>query len=753
MIQFRKRLTKKNAILTIISITLVTVLFAFLATKVGFTYDHERYFSKESEDFKIYNRYKTDFLSNDTRTIIAIELENNLLDYHTLSRLKSLTDSLDKLEFVEHVISIDQLKYALKLPFGIMRIPVINIEKPEGYASDSIRLVRSNNVVGGLVDSTFRIITIQVFSKYNLDKAETDTYTSSIHNTLLHFGFNQTFVGGRIVTKAHILDRMKIEMGTFILISFFLVLLVLALVFRSVWGIAVPLIIVIFTAIWTLGLMSLFGKELDVLSSLIPSILFIVGISDVIHIYNNYLNGIRNAYNKKDAIYFAYKKVGKATFITSVTTSIGFLSLMIATLPPMQEFGIYTAVGVIIAFLLSFSLFPAFLMLLPVPNVKMKKSINSTWDLRLEMVYNWVFKRKRSIIISSIVLTILCLFGASQLKIDSYLTEELPKSDPLKQSNAFFAKHFGGSRTFDLAIQLKDTTKSIFDYDIVKQIERVEDYLRTEYKVSNMISPVLLVKECNMMYSGGGFSFNRIPEKEKYAYVMPTIQQFQTQKYFESICHQNLKEARISGNMMDEGGYILLQKNEALMRFCASESSDLKVNLIGTSHFYDVNSRATTLSLLRSLSLALLIIGLLMALLYKSPRMIVIAIIPNLLPLLLISLVMYLSNIDLKVVTALIFTVAFGITVDDTIHLLASVNIHLKKGEPLHRALKHSYMTTGKSIILTTIILFFGFISLTISSFTASFYFGLLISLGLLFALIVDLTLLPALLLVFSKKK
>ena len=749
----KKWLTKTNARWTIAIISALTILFGFLAYQVQFTYDHERYFSQEGKDFEIYNRYKSDFLSSDTRTVLAIELNENLFTYSVLSRLRDFTDSLSNLDLVEEVVSIDNLKFGVKSPTGITQVPFIDIDDPQGYRGDSIRLVNTDNVVGGLVDSTFTIVTIQVYTNYHLDKNETDSYIQEIENTLQHFGFDHAYIGGRLINKAHILDKMKVEMGLFVIISFFLVLIVLGIVFRSVWGIVVPILVVISTAIWTVGLMSLFGKEIDMLSSLIPSILFIVGISDVIHIYNKYLDGLRRSYGKTESIYRAYKQVGKATFITSITTSIGFLSLIIAALRPMWEFGVYTAAGVMIAFLLSFSLFPAFLILLPTPKVIAFASSKNVWREFLGSCYNWVASARRGIIFVSILLLIGCVFAVSQLKIDNFLTEELPDSDPLKQSFVFFEEHFNGMRTFDLAVEVKDTTKNIFDYDIILQIEQLDNYLKTEYMVGNIVSPVLLVKQCNQINAGGNYLYNVVPDEQTYHELDPILKRLQRLKYFESICHENQKEARISGNITDEGGHAHIEKNEALIEYAALHAPDLNLHLTGLSHLIDINNHVTTFSLLKSLSAALLVIGLLMSLLYRSPKMILIAILPNILPLLLIGLVMYLTNIDLKVVTALIFTVAFGITVDDTIHLLGNLRIELKDGLPFEKALRHTFITTGKSIILTTLILFFGFISLTVSEFSASFYFGLLVSFGLLFAVIVDLTLLPALLLTFNSRE
>jgi predicted RND superfamily exporter protein len=418
----------------------------------------------------------------------------------------------------------------------------------------------------------------------------------------------------------------------------------------------------------------------------------------------------------------------------------------------MWEFGVYTAGGVMIAFLLSFSLFPAFLILLPAPKVIAFTASKNVWRELLTRCYNYIDTNKKWVIAISLVAFGLGILAFSRLEINNYLTEELPKNDPLNESYAFFEEHFSGVRTFDLAIQLKDPSQNIFDYEIIQQIDLLENYLKDEYGVSNLVSPAFLVRQANQIQEGGDYTNNSIPEKEDYLRLSSMLNRIQRLKYAESLVNKNQQEGRISGNMKDEGGNVHIRKNAALMAYAASNCPDLSLTLTGTSHLVDINSSKTTRSLLKSLAVALIVIGIIMALLYRSPRMLIIAIISNLLPLLIMSLVMYLAGIELKIVTTLIFTVAFGITVDDTIHLLGNLKIELSEGIHFRKALKHTYITTGKSVILTTIILFAGFVSLSLSDFSSTYYFGLVVSVGLLFAVIVDLTLLPALLLVFEGK-
>jgi len=337
--------------------------------------------------------------------------------------------------------------------------------------------------------------------------------------------------------------------------------------------------------------------------------------------------------------------------------------------------------------------------------------------------------------------------------VNNFIIEELPHGDQLRNSFDFFDEHFTGMRTFDLALVVSNPDLEIFDYEIIEQINVLDDYLKNEYKVGSLISPAVIIKQCNQAHFGGDFSKYRIPEKEGYRQLQKIIKQLKKYKYLAAVVNKDQKNAKISGNIIDEGGYVHLRKNEALLAFAEEKCPDLELHLTGMLHLIDKNNLFTTHSLLRSLGVAFLLVGIIMAFLYKSVKLVFIAIIPNVLPLLLVGMVMYLSGIYLKVSTALIFTVSFGIAVDDTIHFLGNLKLEMSRGKSLEKALKHTFITTGKSIILTSIILFVGFISLSLSEFSSSYYFGLLVSLSLMFAVIIDLTLLPVLLLWLRNKE
>ncbi|MCT4623633.1 MAG: MMPL family transporter, partial [Schleiferiaceae bacterium] len=704
----RKLLNKKSARLTLGIISLFTIMFAGLCTQVEFSYDFERFFPTGNQDFELYQEFKTQLFSSDSRTIIAVETPGGLFNQETLRNLKKASDSLQKSEIITEVVSLTRLNYPIETPMGLVQLPYVDPEHPENFEEDSLRIFHSKNLKGAIVANDFKSTVVSVFTDFYLSKGQTDTVNNLIKTVFKHYGFTDLHYGGRLLNQAIILDKMKSEMAMFISLSVAFVVLALFIVFRTFWGIAIPVMIIIATAIWTVGYMVIFGKEIDVLSSLIPSILFIVGVSDVIHIYSKYIDGLRAGLQKDEAIWKAYRQVGLATFITSVTTSIGFLSLLLSGISPIREFGIYMALGVMTAFALSFTLFPSCLILLPEPKITKNVKTKDTWESRMSRLHDWVMNRKGLVITSSTLIFALCIWGTSQLKVNNYLTEELPKGDELRTSFDFLEEHFSGMRTFDLFVTLKDSTQKVYDYEVLEQLDQIEKYLEVNNDIGALISPVTLVKQLNQAKEGGQPEYYTLPKPNEFKKLKRTLRQAQKNKLVSELVVNEGRTARITGNMKDNGGYINLRQNDELIEHFNAKFPNLELKVLGMAHFIDVNNRYVSTSMIKSLGLAFLMISVLMAFLYKSVRIILIAIVPNVLPLLIIGFLMYLFGVDIKVSTALIFTISYGIAVDDTIHFLGNMKIELSKGKSVAESIKSTFITTGKSIILTTVILFAG---------------------------------------------
>ncbi|MEL7004344.1 MAG: MMPL family transporter [Bacteroidota bacterium] len=450
-----------------------------------------------------------------------------------------------------------------------------------------------------------------------------------------------------------------------------------------------------------------------------------------------------------------FREVGLATFLTSLTTSVGFFTLTTASITPIREFGIYTGIGVFIAFIVAFTLLPSSLMLLPKPKIS-KKSVNaSRWFGVLSRSFLLVLRYRKPVILINVLLIAGSLYGISQIVINTYLIEDLPSDDPLKEGFTFFDQNFGGSRPFEVSVEVKDTTLNIYSPEIIQEIEKVESYMKSDFAAGNVASPVTLVKSMHQALNGGANKAFSLPDSERnWRRLDRYLNRILKRDDQNQVSTKDRRIGRITARVGDIGSSLSLQRTEELKEFIAINTDIEKVSFVvtGTSNLIDKNNEYLAKNMFQGLGIAFGVVALIAGLMFKSVKMVFITLIPNIIPLLIVAGVMGIFGVTLKLSTSIIFTIAFGIAVDDTIHFISKLKLELLKNKSLIYALKRTYLSTGKAIVVTSIILSGGFLILILSSFGGTFYTGLLISLTLGLALVVDLTLLPVFVLLFYKR-
>ncbi|MDC1202648.1 MMPL family transporter, partial [Salibacteraceae bacterium] len=566
--------------------------------------------------------------------------------------------------------------------------------------------------------------------------------------------FDELHAAGKAIGQAFYIEQIKNEFMLFMAIAILLILTVLILIYRSFWGTAVPLIVVLLSVIWLLGFMSLVGKSIDIMTTLLPLVLFVVGISDVIHLLSRFFEEIRSGLSKDDAIRTAYKRVGAATFLTSLTTAMGFLTLLTSGVKPVRELGIFAAAGVFIAFFLAFSLLPAILALSKVPKLAYKEPSTVLWNKLVTKLFRFSLNARIPILIGSVMVVIISIVGITNIRIDNFLLEDVSEDDPIRKSFMFFEKNFAGVRPFELEFSVEDSNKSVLDPDMIEEMLAVESYLKNEYGVGFLNSPLTIVRAANQALNGGRDSANLVPtDPSELARTTRLVKRLVKRPEFAALLSSDQQHARFTGKIEDQGGRITKQKDSQLKAHFenAGQLSGAEVQLTGMSILIDKNNETLSSNMMTGLVFALIVVAIIMGFIFKSFRMAMISLIPNIIPLLIVGGVMGWAGIDLKISTSVIFGIAFGIAVDDSIHYLIKYRQELKKGRSNLYALKRTSLSTGKAIILTTLILCMGFISLSASDFTSTFYVGVLITVALASAVAADLLLLPILLLRSSK--
>jgi predicted RND superfamily exporter protein len=744
--------------LTLFILSLLTAAALYLASQLGFDYNFENFFPQDDPETEYYKYFRDRFETDNDFVVIGLLNDEGIFDYDFLRRTDSLTKELRKIDHVEQVLSPTELPEIIRDPLlgQIFTRKLLRWEEPENYSADSIRIFNRKELVGSLFSVDGKALLLQLRQKEFLHKEGCDSLAMNIKQALARAGFDQAYAVGRAIGQEYYIHLMQTELVIFVSLSIVLVIAFLFIAFRSFWGVWLPILVVLLSILWTLAFMKICGKQIDLMLTILPTILFVVGMSDVVHIITRYFEALRAGETKVPALMSTFKEVGLATFLTSLTTAVGFLTLISAPIKPIQEFGIYAAVGVLIAYILAFTLLPAVLLLISPPKHSKINRGSFAWNRILHSSFLWILHNQRKIIVISVVISVISLVGISFLKVNNYLLEDLKEGDALREEFDFFADKFAGARPFEMSVRITDSSRSVIDSKVLSELDRIGEYLERQYGVGNIISPATLMKSAHRTWMGGSEEYFRLPEDSSLSKLLwKTLQRKPLNETLRLFVNEEDNLLRITGKVADEGSAVFIAKNEEFYRWAshALEPGILEIQITGTAHLIDNNNKALSINLLSGLGVAFLVIALIAGLMFRSFKMIVVALIPNILPLLMIGGTIGFLGVDIKVSTSIIFTIAFGIAVDDTIHLLSKLRLQLREGKSLLYALKRSYISAGKAIIVTSLILCGGFLTLIASDFLSTFYVGLFISLTLLFALIADLFLLPVLILWFFGKK
>lgn len=754
----------------LICFSVLTGFFLYQLQYLSFDYDYEKYFPKSDNSKIHFEKFKEQFGTDSDFLLIGLENKKGIFQNDFLKKVNQMGDELVNDSLVKFVASpVHNCGYYKKSGLGgLLFKPYLDLNKNSISIQDSLRIYGNQKLVGSLLSRNGKSICMFLQTKENLNKIQVNHLLKVINQKKIQFGFDSFKLAGRALAQTYFIKKMITELGLFISTSIVLLIGFLYISFRSWWGVVIPLIIVIVSIIWTLAIMLFTGKSFDLLMVMLPTIIFVVGMSDLVHLLTKYIDELRTGKPKKEALQIAFKEVRWATFLTSLTTSIGFFSLISANIIPIKEFGIYAGISVFVAYFLAFTLLPSVLILVKPPQKLIKSSNSNFWDKYLRAWFLSVLNSRKKVFFITVILAIIGVFTANSLKINNFILEDLSNNDPIKKDVIYFEENYSGLRPFEAEISTKHPD-GVLGYDFLCQLQKLEIFLQQDYTdqgVGFLNSPLTLIREANFIKKGSRPKNRILPSSKRrlkalVKQISRGIGQFEK---FDLKSNLNLisldsMSCRLTGKLRDVGGLKIKEANLKLNQFIQQNinSDILQIRLTGTAVLIDNNNSTLAKNLILGLLFAFAVIALVVGVMFKSFKIACLSLLPNILPLLLLTSVMWLGNIDLKISTSLIFTLAFGIAVDDTIHLLSKYKLERRKGRSHVYALKRSYLSSGKAIIVTSLILVGGFLTLLFSSFTSTFYMGLLVSVTLIIALSLDLMIMPLIMLYgledSSKKK
>ncbi len=757
-----KSFSKWSKILGLLLLCL-TIFFGYQVSNLKFDYDFEKFFPAEDEDADFFYEHRKKFEFDNNFVLVGIENTDGVFQKDFLLRLDSLTKAFQQnLPYLSGVRSItNQEEVFFYRGGGSSTKPYVNLfnhstsnKQDSSLKADSIRVFNSKELVNTLISADSKSVCVFIKHENDLSREKSDELVRELRSVLAEFNFDAIHLAGTAVGQQYYIQKMNKELLLFMGLSAILVILFLFIAFRSGWGIVLPQVVILSTMVWVLGGMGFFSSPMNILLTTLPSIMFVVAMSDVIHLVSRYMDALRDKLTKFEAIKTTIKEVGFSTFLTSVTTSVGFFSLYFINVQPVKMFGLIIGIGVLLAFILSILMLPILFYYFPSPKI-ITKTKESIWYRLLPGFFEWIVAHKKTVWISSLVFILAAGFGMTMLTSDNLIMDDIKDSDPVKKDFAYFDTHYGGYRPFELAITLKDTSINVWDKGVLNEIEQVENYLEDTFGLELKTSLVQAVKILNRSSHLGNKEHFKLPKKKRDLRKFRRILKITNQGSFLKLFLDSTETiTRIQGTIPDKGNNFVTAKTNRFKEFVSNQNFEfIDVRVTGSAYLLDKNIRYLSNSLIYGLLVSIGIVSLIMGLVFRSIRMVIISIVPNTIPLIFIAAVMGYMGIEVKTSTSIIFTIAFGIAVDDTIHLLGKFKFELMKGKSVRDALKHAYIVTGKAMILTTLVLCSGFLLLLFSTFMGTFNMGLLLSMTLFIALILDLTLLPLLILTFYKSR
>lgn len=554
-------------------------------------------------------------------------------------------------------------------------------------------------------------------------------------------------------------DNMKGEIGLFIGAALFTVSLIFFFFFRSFRATFISICILIIGVIWSFGTLGLFHYKITILTAIIPPLIIVIGITNCIFLINKYQQEIKLHNNQAKALQRIISKIGVSTLMTNLTTAIGFATFMITGNDLLFEFGLVTSINVISVYLLTLLIVPIVYSFMSIPGERHLYHLNKTYISTLLNFVENVVKNKRKVIYTIYgLLLVFSVIGVSQMKVSGSLIGEMPKSASFYKDILFYEKEFNGVMPLEIMINTKHK-KGVMKLSTMKKMDELQNTIAELPELSKPVSVVNLVKYSKQAFYNGNPEYYQLPTSQEQTFILSYAKNAtknSKDNLMKSYVDSTGQYARITTFMKDIGTQEMARVEKKLRSKIAEifPEDRYEVTLTGKALVFQKGTSYLVDNLIESLIFAILVIAGLMLYLFRSFKMVMASVITNILPLCITSGLMGYFGIPLKPSTILVFSIAFGISVDNAIQFMAKYKHDLiQSNGKVKKSVFSALRETGISTFYTSVVLILGFATFTLSSFSGTIALGGLISCTLAFAMFANLLVLPALVLTFEKKK
>lgn len=729
------------------------------------SYEFTKIVPDHDEDMQFYQHFRRVFGEDANALAIGLK-DSSLYELSKFEAYRQLGEEIKKVEGAKEVISLANLQYLAKdtLEKRFILVPLFKNSPSSQVELDSLLAFASqlkffeNKLLNPLNGATLMIVSLDqklIQSEKRVEiieniRAKAAAFTQKT-NIAVHFT-------GLPYIRTAISTMVKKELNQFLVLSLIVSATVMFLFFRSPLPILYALFMIGMVIVWTLGTLGWLGYKITLLSGLLPPILTTIGIPNCIYMINKYQQEYLNTGNKEKAIIGMVQKIGIVTFLTNTTTAIGFVVLLLTDVDIMKEFGTVAALNIMGLYLISIFFLPAALSYLPAPSERSVRHLSSRGVRWFLAQLDFLVTRHRLMIYGIVIVVLgISYYGMTLIKANSFMLDDVPENNHVKKDLLFFEEHFKGVMPLEIIVDT-GKEKGVRKRSNLEKIEELEERLLKVPHLTPAVSLVDFLKAANQAYFGHQPEDYRLPTKREEPFIYNYLKQNQKSDSLDitkTFVDTTGRMLRISMKVADLGSIsmdTLLSRHIQPAIDSTFAQTDIRAKATGSTLLFIKGNSFLITNLKQSMLLAFFLIALVIGTLFRNLRIIVISIIPNLLPLILTAGFMGFFGIPLKPSTALIFSITFGIAVDDSIHYLAKYYQDLIRCNfNVKRAVRMSIYETGPSMIYTSVVLFFGFIILSLSDFGGTIALGLLTSVTLLVAMFTNLLLLPSLLISFHR--
>lgn len=753
------RLILRNRIALIIALFAVTAFWASQWRNMRFTFTEANLLPDDHPENVSYNEFLSLFGEEGSVILIAIK-DANLFTPEKLSAWKGLSEKLQSFNEIDFVLSIDNVKELVKNKkknkFDLQ--PLLEDIPQDSLAFSLFKqklfyeLPFYENL---LLNKTSGTVRMAVYMKQEVvnSAARKDfifkTFIPLMDAFEKEHGLKVRRSGMpyiRTLNAQNIVD----EIGMFVFAAIGVTSLIFFLFFRSIRATIISMIVVLFGVAWALGTLGLLGYEITVLTALIPPLIIVIGIPNCIFLINKYQHEVVKHGNQIKSLQQVIVKIGNATLMTNLTTASGFATFILTNSKLLKEFGIVASINVAGIFVLSLLIIPIAYSFMPLPSKKHLSHLNNkSIDRFVKWMENKVRHKRLNTYIFALIALVTSIIGIYTINISGSILEDMPKKQSFFKDILFFDKEFDGIVPLEVLIDTK-RKDGVLKLSTLKRMERLNKVIDDIPELSSPTSVVNAIKYAKQAYYNGNPNYYTLPSAQENRFI---LSYFDRSGNGDNVLNNYLDDtgqyARLTTFMTDIDTERMEEIEIELKREIAKifPEERYNVSLTGKALLFLKGTKYLIKNLVLSLVLAIFLIALFMAYLFRSFKMIIISLIPNLLPLLITAGMMGFLAIPLKPSTILVFSIAFGISVDDTIHFLAKYRQELIDSKwKIQRSVYAALKETALSMFYTSIVLFFGFSVFMSSEFGGTVALGGLISMTLLFAMLANLILLPSLL-------